>query len=48
MALKMKTIPSVERRDHVEFRYIIKNSFLLFENIKKGSLNENLGENDLK
>ena len=48
MVLKIKTIPSVERGDHVEFKYIIKNSFLLFENIKEGSLNENLGENYFK
>ena len=42
MALKIKTIPSVERGDHVEFKYIIRNSFLLLKIPKKGSLNENL------
>ena len=48
MVLKIKTIPLVERGDHVEFKYIIRNSFLLLKIPKEGSLNENLDGNDLK
>ena len=48
MVIKNKTIPSVERGDHVEFKYIIRNSFLLLKIPKEGSLNENLDGNDLK
>ena len=33
---KIKSLPSFERRDHVESKYIIKNEFRIFQNTKKG------------
>ena len=36
MVLEIKTLPSLERRDHVESNYIIRNEFQLFQNTEKG------------
>ena len=36
MVLKIKTIPSLEREEHVESKYIIRNEFWLLKIIKKG------------
>ena len=48
MVLKIKSIPSFERRDHIESKYIVINGFWFFQNIKKGRKTENLAENDFK
>ena len=37
MVLKIKSIPSFERGDHVESKYIIKMSFDFFKIPKKGA-----------
>ena len=37
MVLKVKSIPSFERRDHVESNYIIKMSFDCFKLPKEGA-----------
>ena len=42
MVLKIKSIPSFERGDHVESKYIIENKFRPFQNSRKGCLNRKL------
>ena len=37
MVLKIKSLPSFERRDHVDFKYIINMSFDFFKIPKKGA-----------
>ena len=37
MVLKIKSIPSFERRDHADFKYIIKMSFDFFKIPKLGA-----------
>ena len=48
MVLKIKSLPSFERRDHVEFKYILENEFWLSESAKKGAKPKNVAENDLE
>ena len=48
MVLKIKSIPSFKRGDHVDFKYIMKDEFWYFQNTKKGRITKNLAEKELK
>ena len=48
MVLKIKSIPSFERGDQLEFKTMVKNEFWLNESAKKGTKPKYIAENDLK